>query len=147
MANLTDSAITTLGVANTKCQLIRDGASGDPTGGAVYARRVKHAARLWIRRTRREGRNPLARFMIEEGRRRALEAAPKVAAEGADEVIHLTTMVALQLARSELAVIGEESGTPLDEDLTPIIESFTANRLTWREALATATEAIRHLNS
>ena len=84
--HLVDSPQFTLATANVTCQLIRDGASADPAGGAVYARRVKHAARLWARRARSHGRNSLARLMIQEGRRRALEAARRFLGETRDAV-------------------------------------------------------------
>ncbi len=141
--HLVDSLQFTLGVANVKCQLIRDGASGDPAGGAAYVRRVKHAARLWARRARSQGRNPLARLMIQEGRRRALEAAPRLATESADEIIHLATTVALHIAQSEIAVMGDITGADLDADLAPIIKSFTDGDLTSRQALAEAAAAVR----
>ena len=141
--HLVDSLQCTLGVANVKCQLIRDGASGDPAGGAVYVRRVKHAARLWERRARSQGRNPLTRLMIQEGRRRALEAAPRLATENADEIIHMATTVALHIAQSEIAVLGDITGAYLDVDLAPIIKSFTDGDLTPRQALAAAVAAVR----
>lgn len=112
--HVVDSLQFTLGVANVMCQLIRDGVSGDPAGGAVYVRRVKRAARLWARRVRSHGSSPLARLMIQEGRRRALEAAPKLATESADEIIHMATMVALHIAQSHIAAMGEITGSHLD---------------------------------
>ncbi|MCY3560160.1 MAG: hypothetical protein OXH20_03170 [bacterium] len=140
---LADALHLQLAVANAKCQLIRDGASGDPDGGAGYAWRVKDAARLWIKRVKRQGRNPQARLIIQEGRRLALEAAPWLAAKGADELIHTTASVALHIAQSQIAVWGDETGVRLNVDLAPIIESLVAGDLTWREALAAASAAVR----
>ena len=52
--------------------------------------------------------------MIQEGRRRALEAAPKLATESADEIIHMATTVALHIAQSHIAAMGEITGSHLD---------------------------------
>ena len=141
--HLVDSLHLTLGVANVKCQLIRDGASGDPVGGAVYVRRVKHAARLWARRAKSQGRNPLARLMIREGRQRALEVAPRLVTESADEIIHMAAAVALHIADSQIAAMSDIAGADLDVDLAPIIQSFTDGDLTPRQALAEAVAAVR----